>query len=151
MPRSREMDAFELLKQDHRTVEKMMDDIISKCEKGAKCEVKMIEKLREELQLHMRIEEKVFYPKAEKELPDEMDHAVREHKQVKDILKDLILDAEPDDLAAQVEVLQKAVQHHVEEEETKIFPELEKEWDEEKLTQIGQQIMEMKKKETASK
>lgn len=86
---------------------------------------KLFEKIKTELEVHTHIEETVFYPKIRQheELKDMVLEALEEHKQVKTLIREiggLVEDSEK--LSAKLTVMGENVEHHVEEEETEMFP-----------------------------
>lgn len=134
------MDAIELLETQHREVEELFelfDEAETKDEKR-----RIFEKIGDSLAAHGTIEEKVFYPAAykrdEEELSDMLREAVEEHLVMKRIITDL-LSMTPDDenFEAKVKVLKEQVEHHVEEEESDLFPTAKKELSKESLETMG--------------
>ena len=110
------MDVIELLQQDHRKVEGLFTDYqSSKDDETA-------EQICRELEMHTTIEEEIVYPRLA-EIDAELEqHAEEEHDKAKGLIARIR--AKPDDVAGLVEQLQQAVQHHVNEEETKAFPKM---------------------------
>lgn len=113
--------AIEMLKQDHRKVEGLFkqfeqagdDDDNDKKQR-------LVEQICEELIIHMRLEEGIFYP-ACRDLgvqTDTMDEAQVEHDSAKALLNDLV-ESHSDSpyWEAKVSVLKEMIQHHVQEEE----------------------------------
>ena len=117
------MDAIELLKTDHRKVEKLFDGLMK-----SKGEVSLFRELDKELTVHAEIEEKLFYPAAKNVAPtrDLVLESIEEHKQIKMVLSDLEqADKGTDEWRAGLKVLMEDVQHHVGEEEKELFPKVE--------------------------
>jgi hemerythrin superfamily protein len=132
------MDAIDLLKSQHREVE----DLFSKIEKSRDAAKKdqLFTKLADNLAIHAAIEEHHFYPAVkEKRTEDILLEALEEHLGIKRVLSDL-LDTEIEDetFDAKVKVLKEQVEHHVEEEETDLFPKVRKLFDDDQLEAIGQ-------------
>ncbi len=132
------MDAIDLLKSQHREVE----DLFSKIEKSRDAAKKdqLFTKLADSLAVHATIEEHHFYPAVkEKRTEDILLEALEEHLGIKRVLSDL-LDTEIEDetFDAKIKVLKEQVEHHVEEEETDLFPKVRKLFDAEQLEAIGQ-------------
>ena len=134
------MDPFELLKADHRDVEKLFQELESA--RGA-AKLRVFEQIRTDLELHTQIEEKIFYPALEKpeETHDLALEAYEEHAVVKTLLKELgrarTANAEWE---AQTKVLQENVEHHVEEEENELFPKAQEVLEEEELEALGERM-----------
>jgi hemerythrin superfamily protein len=116
-------DAIALLKADHRAVEKLFSQFDKARQDDRK---KMLaDKICQELRLHMRIEEEIFYPASRQYLKDQdiVDEAVVEHAAAKDLMGEIEAMQPGDDLYdAKVTVLEEQIEHHVEEEETEYFP-----------------------------
>src|SRR5947209_4224193 len=111
------MDAIDLLKQDHRKVEKLFSEI----EKSKDGRDRLFTELATELTVHAEIEEQLFYPAVQnaKQTHDLVLESFEEHKQVKMVLADLEkTDKSTDTWRARLKVLMEDVQHHVKEEET---------------------------------
>lgn len=137
---------FDLLKKDHREVEKLMKQIESASHEKRES---IFEVLKQELTLHMQIEEKEFYPKLQKvqEMKDRMEDAIQEHREVKEYLSELEdLDQDEDEWLSSFQDMQEAIQHHVEDEEEEIFPDSKKYLSEEQLSEIAQKCQQMKEK-----
>ncbi len=125
------MDAIELLKADHRKVEKLFKEYDKLVEDEGSYNEKeaLTATICAELTMHTQIEEEIFYPAARDILDEEdlIDEAVVEHASVKDLIAQLSDMAPDDDLYdAKVKVLSELIEHHVEEEEDEMFPKLKK-------------------------
>ena len=132
------MDAIDLLKSQHREVE----DLFSKIEKSRDTAKKdqLFTKLADSLAIHATIEEHRFYPAVkDKRTEDILLESLEEHLGIKRVLSDL-LDTEIEDetFDAKIKVLKEQVEHHVEEEETDLFPKVRKLFDADELEAIGQ-------------
>jgi hypothetical protein len=123
-----EIDALRLLKADHQEVAAMFDEYEDLEESGEK-EV-LAENICAALTVHAKIEEEIFYPAAREVLEAEdvelLNEADVEHASVKDLVSQIeASDAEDGHFDATVSVLGEYVKHHVQEEETELFPKLE--------------------------
>lgn len=143
------MDAIELLKTDHRKVEKLFDGLMK-----SKGDTSLFRELDNELTVHSEIEEKLFYPAAKDVAPtrDLVLESIEEHKQIKIVLGDLEQsDKSTDEWRAGLKVLMEDVQHHVEEEETELFPKIKsKVLSKEQLEDLGQRMEAMKSERLAA-
>jgi hemerythrin superfamily protein len=111
------MDAIDLLKQDHRKVEELFAAFLQ-AEDSEEQREQMFQEIQIELSAHAEAEERVFYPAVQAETPEQVDEALREHAQVKEMLAELLeMDFDDDGFDAKFTSLMKAVQHHVDEEE----------------------------------
>jgi hemerythrin superfamily protein len=141
------MDAITLLKQDHKAVKKLFRQF-EKTTAPAQ-QRKLAGQIIEELAVHAAIEEQFFYPAVRKEVPDTEDtvlESLEEHHIVKWVLSELE-SLEPDDerFKAKMTVLIENVEHHVQEEEEELFPEVRKTLKRKALGELGD-VMEKGKK-----
>lgn len=136
------MNAIKMLKQQHRQVEKLFKE----CEaaKSAESRQKAFIQIADALAVHATIEERHFYPSVkETQTEDILLESVEEHLQIKRVIADLLeLDGDDEEFQAKVKTLQEDVEHHVEEEETELFPKVEKLFDDEALEAIGEAMQE---------
>jgi len=143
------MDAIELLKNDHRQVDKLFDGLMK-----SKGDTSLFRELDNALTVHAEIEEKLFYPAAKNVAPtrDLVLESIEEHKQIKLVLSDLEKsDKQTDEWRAGLKVLMEDVQHHVKEEEDELFPKIKKEvLSKEQLEDLGQRMERMKSERMAS-
>ncbi|WP_329535407.1 hemerythrin domain-containing protein [Streptomyces sp. NBC_01450] len=144
------MDGIVLLKEDHKTVEKLFKQF-EEADEGAHAEKRKIaDQVIEELTTHTWIEEKIFYPAAREADPDTKDdvlESVEEHHVVLWMLSELKdLDPADERFDAKMTVLMENVRHHVEEEEKEWFPDVRKAMGRNRLTELGEQMEAAKKK-----
>jgi hemerythrin-like domain-containing protein len=134
-------DAVELLKSQHRDVEKLFKEIENAEEPEDK--EALFEDLADKLAIHAKIEEQLFYPAVqEKKTEDMVLEAFVEHTSIKRLLADLLeADASEPTFDAQIKVLKEQVEHHVEEEEKELFPAAKKVLGKEELSAIAQEMM----------
>jgi SHS2 domain-containing protein len=124
-------DAIALLTSDHREVKAMFDkyEEIAKSKADASDRQALAETICDMLTVHATIEEEIFYPAARKATQDDdlLDEAQVEHDAAKGLIAQ-IKDMDPDDefYDAKVKVLGEQIDHHVEEEESEMFPEAKK-------------------------
>jgi hypothetical protein len=112
------MDAIELLKKDHRKVEGLFAAFLQ-VEDSEEQREEIFQEIQTELSAHAEAEEKAFYPALQGEIPEQVDESLQEHAEVKELLAELLdLDFEDEGFDSKFTELMKAVQHHVEEEET---------------------------------
>lgn len=134
------MDAFDLLKADHRKVEELFSRLESA---RGKAKLRVFEQIKTELDLHTHIEEKIFYPALEKpeQTHDLALEAYEEHAVVKNLLKELSRAKTADDeWQAQAKVLQENVEHHVQEEENELFKKADAALSEEDIEGLGERM-----------
>src|SRR5215213_8789294 len=117
--------AIELLTADHAAVEQMFHQIETLPESDARSE--LVGGVIRELSVHAAIEEQVLYPAMRKALPDGnhlVQEAIEEHQQVKETLAAIERAGSPTERDTHLVSLIGNVRHHVEEEETELFPKL---------------------------
>jgi hemerythrin-like domain-containing protein len=143
-------DAVELIKSDHRTVEKLFGEFEQAGERAYKTKQGLVERITKELEVHATIEEETFYPavqaKARKDGKELVAEAVEEHHLVRVTLGELAgLSPEDDAFDAKVQVLIENVRHHVEEEESEMLPQAEKLLGQEELGRLGAEMLARKR------
>ena len=138
------MDAIVLLKDDHKTVEKLFKQFEKAGEDATQEKRRLVDTIIQELVTHAYIEEQIFYPAAREAAPDTKDHvleSVEEHHVVVWMLAELMkLDASDERFDAKVSVLMENVRHHVEEEEKEWFPQVRKAMGRKRLVELGEQL-----------
>jgi hemerythrin-like domain-containing protein len=142
------MNAIDLLEQDHRTIEGVMDEIESSTERAVKTRTELFRKFRVLLQTHEVIEETIFYP-ALKEHPKARDIVLEgyEEHHVVDEVMDEIKDVPVDDETwhAKAKVMIENVRHHIQEEEQEMFRQARAAFNREELEQLGERMEQRKK------
>ncbi len=134
------MNAFELLKKDHKKVSDLFAKLDETTERGVKTREELFAQLKQELDVHARIEEQIFYPaiKEAKETHEITLEAIEEHNVVKQLLAELEqLPVSEETWTAKLTVLKENVEHHVEEEEDEMFPKAKKVLSEEQVEALG--------------
>ena len=117
-------DAIKLLKSDHKEVKayfKQYESLEDETEKQA-----LADKICRALTVHALIEEEIYYPAARAAIDDDdlLDEAEVEHASAKQLIAEIQAMTAADRLFdAKVTVLGEYIDHHVEEEETEMFPE----------------------------
>ncbi len=145
------MNAIELLKQDHKKVSGIFEKLEPTTERALKTREELFTQLKHELDVHTTIEEQIFYPAIkDKDATHEITlEAYEEHAVVKQLLSEL--EADPKDTEewkAKLTVLKENVEHHVEEEETDMFPKTKKVLSEEQIEQLGTRMEAAKLQQT---
>ncbi len=138
------MDAITLLRNDHKTVERLFKRF-EKAGDGALVEKRQIvDRIVEALSIHATIEEQLFYPVARATVPGTDDIALEsleEHHIVKWVLSELDgMDPAAERFDAKVTVLIENVRHHVEEEEGEFFPKVRNELGRKALGDLGEAL-----------
>jgi hemerythrin superfamily protein len=122
MAATKSPDAITLLKEDHRTVEKLFKEFESA--KGDGRKGKIAQEICLELTVHAQIEEEIFYPACEGKVDeDDIKEAYVEHDGAKVLIAEIEnSDGKSDEyFDAKVKVLQEQIEHHVKEEEQRLL------------------------------
>ena len=134
---------FDLLEQDHRHVEQLLDTL-AESEEGEE-RVLTLSELVMALQLHMKYEEQAIYPLVADEMDDETaKEANIEHSLARDGLAKMQQLVAAPGFGAAVEMVKGGIGHHVEEEENEIFPELRKDLPNEQQLSLAAELIEAK-------
>jgi hemerythrin superfamily protein len=143
------VDAIVLLKNDHKTVEKLFKQFEKAGDDAPQKKRDLVDQIIEELSVHAYVEEQVFYPEARKAVPETEDHvleSLEEHHIVKWVLQELQgMDPADERFDAKVSVLIENVRHHVEEEEQDWFPKVRKAMGRKRLQELAERLEETKK------
>jgi hemerythrin-like domain-containing protein len=137
------MDGLRLLKDEHDKVKKMLAEGESTTERGVKTRQELFDRLKHDLEIHERMEEEVLYP-ALKQHPKTRKIAFEgfeEHHVVDTILGELGSTSPADETwAAKFAVAKENLEHHIEEEESEMFPNARKVLSAEELDQLGERM-----------
>jgi iron-sulfur cluster repair protein YtfE (RIC family) len=139
------MDPYELLKADHKKV----SDLFSQIESASgNAKTNLFKKIRDELELHTHIEEKIFYPALEntEAARDLTLEAYEEHKAVKRLLGELDQSQPGDEWDAKLKVLRENVEHHVDEEEGELFDKAQDVLSDEEADRLGERMQNEKRR-----
>src|ERR1700716_3456651 len=145
------MDALKLLEQDHQKVKKLMGEIEKTTERAVKTREQLFNRLVEELTVHEKIEEQIFYPAVKeratsKQLEELVAESYEEHHfvdMVKAEIENTPLDSE--EWAAKFKVMMENIEHHAfEEEEGKMFPKVRRAFKTDELEDMGTRMQELK-------
>jgi iron-sulfur cluster repair protein YtfE (RIC family) len=130
-------DALSSLAHDHRGIEALF--------KRVRKDPLLLSELQEELEIHARAEEEVFYPAVEQALGGEgsslVAEARRQHQDMRERLGELDgLDRAAAEFAQALQELQAAVEQHIDEEEIRMFPRAEDAMAPEQLVELARRI-----------
>jgi hemerythrin superfamily protein len=146
------VDPIKLLKADHKKVKGLFEEVEGLGDRASAQRQKLFRKIDEELTLHSKIEETLFYPEFKKraensEEREEVLEAYEEHGVVKVMIGELEnLDPKDETYKPKLSVLKELVLHHVKEEEGELFPMAREIFEPEELNQIGDRIVAAKEK-----
>jgi hemerythrin superfamily protein len=135
------MDAITLLKDDHRSVEKLFKRFEESGDRAFVEKRTVVDRIIEELSVHAAIEEQFFYPVTRATVPaveQVARESLEEHHIVKWVLSELDgMDPHDERFEAKVTVLIENVRHHVQEEEDEYFPAVRDELGRKALAELG--------------
>jgi hemerythrin superfamily protein len=138
-------DALEMLRMQHRHVDKLFAQIERALKQDHRVALPLVSELANALSMHATIEERHFYPTIRTpETEDLVAESFEEHRQMKRALADVVAAARSgnDRLEAMMAVLQEEVTHHAkEEEEAKLFPLVRTLMDEDQREALGQEMV----------
>jgi len=126
--RAHRPDAIALLKEDHREVEKLFKQFENAGDTSQRTKRRLVDSMTTALTNHAAIEEQVLYPWARDTIDDADDdvlEAYEEHRIVKWLLTELSTTSPADErFDARVTVMIELLRHHVQEEESELFPDV---------------------------
>jgi hemerythrin superfamily protein len=135
--------AVALLKEDHKKVKKLLEDLAASTDRAATRRVKLVTEIAGELTVHAQVEEEIFYPAFKKAVKSKEDlklfhEAAEEHNHMKLALTKVEqADASSVEFGAFAKVLMDLVLHHAKEEEHEMFPSAKEHMSEEELQTLG--------------
>ena len=134
------MNGVEMLKQQHREVERLFEQFDAARSMQQRHEV--FRKLADALAVHAVVEEQDFYPAVnQRGTSEKVLESVEEHLEIQRLLARMLLLASDDErFDRSMKVLRQNVAHHVAEEEHDLFPQVERLFDEKTLARIADAI-----------
>lgn len=143
--------AIDLLKHDHETVKKLLNQLVDTTPRAEKTRSELLEKIEEELAIHTQIEEEIFYPAFKKANGKEHEkmyfEATEEHRAVEKLVLPDLKKTEPgsEKFSGRAKVLKELIEHHAGEEEEEMFAEAEKTLSSEELEELGKRMKQRKR------
>jgi hemerythrin superfamily protein len=137
------MDAVELLIHQHRSMEDLLDKV--KKEEDAGKKKSLFIQVADQLTVHIKSEEDVFYPAVNAaRTEDDLRESLEEHLSLKRLLADLMeLDVTDKTFEAKMKVLAEQAEHHHGEEEDDLFPAARKMLDKPRLQTLGKEMLDL--------
>lgn len=139
------MDAIEVLTSDHDTVRGLFEQFRTAKEAEDTDRMKQLQRgIFSELETHTRIEEDIFYPAVRdlevEELTETVAEGIQEHHVVKVLMRE-IEDVKGDEtFESKMTVLIENVEHHADEEESDLFPDLREKMGQARLQELGAEL-----------
>lgn len=144
------MNAIDLLIADHEKVKDILTRLTESTERAVKTRTELLQKLEMEVTIHTQLEEQILYP-AYKEAggKEELEmyyEAKEEHRTVDAlVLPDLkATDPSSTEFAGRAKVCKELLEHHIEEEESEMFPKARDLLGQTRLEEMGEQMMALK-------
>ncbi len=134
-------DVVDKIEHDHREVEQLFTDF------DASHDASVARRICDELDKHTAAEESAVYPVIAGEVRDGKhlaDEAEGEHKEARQLIGRIRQTKDDDHLGELMTELQKAIQHHVKEEESEMLPKAREELPAQELEQLGVRFDEAK-------
>jgi len=153
------MNAIDLLKADHEKVKDILSQLSESTERALIKRAELLAKLEMEVSIHTRLEEEILYPAFKEAGSKEEDvmyyEAKEEHRTVDSLVLPDLKETDPGtpEFAGRVKVVKELLEHHIEEEESEMFPKAKQLLGKAKLDELGAQMEAMKasyKKEMAA-
>ena len=146
------MNAFELLSQHHREIDRLLDRLQKAGEKGGDDPKDLFGRFRKELELHTRLEEEVYYlemqkyPKTKSMVAD----ALQEHNEMRLLVERATgFSVEAKEWWELINELKLVFQEHVHGEEGQLFPAAGKKLDQRVVDELGGRMQAIKQQASA--
>ena len=142
------MDIYTLLENDHVEVKELLDELLA-LDNDDDYRMVLIQQIEKALIPHSRAEESVFYNsiRALKSDTSDVMHSYKEHAEAETYLRALQVKEKADlDWKATAQKLKTALEHHIAEEEGKIFEEGRSLFSDEEARMMGDAFEELKGK-----
>ncbi|HAR42292.1 MAG TPA: hemerythrin [Bdellovibrionales bacterium] len=142
------MTIFQILKTDHNNVKTILKRIEKLDETEQAERLELFEQVKDELLIHLKAEEKAVYLKLKQEdsTRELTFEALEEHGLVQYLLQQIdSVDPEDERWSAKVTVLREVVEHHINDEEKEIFPEMKKSFSSRELGEMAREMEALKK------
>lgn len=132
-------DPMRILKADHREVKQLLERL-AETDEGRERN-SLAREVQMKLTAHMEIEESIVYPPVSDEVGEEdREEAEIEHRLARQGLETMMSMLEQPGFGAAVQMLIGGIEHHVEEEESQLLPELKDALDRDEWLEMGDRI-----------
>ena len=142
---------FGKLTEDHNDTKKKLSSIQKADNAGRRKQI--FQSLKYDLEIHTSFEEEIFYPEARSAtgMDDEIDDDLQEHREAKEILEALEgMEPSSQEFEEKISELEEALEHHISDEEEKLFPVAREKMDDALASRMGQQYEDTKKDRQAA-
>ncbi|QDE41311.1 hemerythrin domain-containing protein [Luteibacter pinisoli] len=140
------MDAIALLKQDHKLVKDLLEQLAESTTRAVKKRGDLLRQIHANLKAHTTIEEEIFYPAfkaaGKKEEEKMYFEALEEHRAAEDLVLPDLMKTNPatEQFSGRAKVLKELIEHHIEEEEQEMFKDAKKLLSRAELNELGAQM-----------
>ena len=139
------MDAIDVLTSDHDTVSGLFEQFEKAKEADDMDRMRQLQKeIFSELETHTRIEEDIFYPAVRDlgvdDLTETVAEGIQEHHVVKVLMREIEDVSGDETFESKMTVLIENVEHHADEEEEELFPDLRAKMDQSRLDELGAEL-----------
>ena len=139
------MDAIKMIKDDHHRMKDLLHAFADAGDDAFKVKQQTADQVFAELEVHMTLEEEIFYPavraKTDGEGKSHVAEGAEEHHIAKILIAELKkLTPEDEAFAAKFKVLSENVEHHMKEEEDELLPDAKKKLGHDGIEVLGEQM-----------
>ena len=144
------MNAIDLLIEDHERVKDILTRLTESTERAVKTRAELLGKLEMEVTIHTQLEEQILYPAYKeaggKEEAKMYHEAKEEHRTVDALVLPDLKATDPASLefSGRAKVCKALLEHHIEEEESEMFPRARELFDKARLDEMGAQMVELR-------
>ncbi len=143
-----QMSVIDIIKQDHQKVNEQLMELEKRVKGRPTSQHPVFPTMKKMLLAHSAAEEKLVYPLLKQEMPQKIQDAIKEHKEIAQHLEDLTAGSVPEDeWARHLQQLKQAIQHHVQEEESQVLPAAQRIVGDQKLRDLGPQFKQMEEQQ----
>ena len=144
------MRALDLLRADHRHLQSLFERLRQSGDFGERRE--LFEEIRDSLELHADLEERVFYPvfRQNTQWTEVIEEALEDHRLMSEMILELSAVHDTEDFNDLLDELVESIEDHLFEEEQELFPHLVPMLQEAQWLQLAQQMESYREGERAA-
>lgn len=137
------MDVYSAIKRQHDTARETLEQLGDSTTRAEKTRKQLFDTFKRDLWAHNKVEEAVFYAELRKHasIRDDALEAFAEHHMVNSMLEELeTTPVTSDNWTAKFSALKELLEHHMEEEEQKIFDMAREIFSDQQATDLGKKL-----------